>query len=110
MSDAVIVTVIMGVVIIPTIAVIGFLLKGLLNSIESKIDQSSGNVVELKISSISITSALTSIEKDFDRQRSQVSELNTMLISNVNKTIEHGHEINNLKAQGKMIVKMIEDK
>ena len=109
MSDSVLVAVIMGGVIIPVIGAIGFLLRSLLKSIEDKIDSNAINVVDLKLSISAIKAGLTAIERDFERQNRQVNDLNQMVINNANKIIEHGHEINTLKAQSKMLVRHLEE-
>jgi hypothetical protein len=110
MSDAGFIAGVISIVIVPTLGIIGYLLRSLLKTIEVKIDTNATNVMELKLTMAMITSTLTAIEKDIDRQSQRVNEINTMLINNVNKTIEHGHEINNLKAQGRMLAKLIEEK
>lgn len=108
MSESVFVAILMGSVIIPVISIVGFLLRNLLKSIENKIDSNGINVVELKLSVSGIKAGLLSIEKDIDRQNRQVNDLSAIVMNNAQKIVEHGHDINNLKAQGKMIVTMIE--
>ena len=108
MSESVFVAIVMGSVIVPVISIIGFLIRNLLKSIEDKIDSNGLNVIELKLSLSSIKSGLLNIEKDIDRQNKQVKDLSQIVMNNAQKIVEHGHEINNLKAQGKMLVQLIE--
>jgi hypothetical protein len=59
---------------------------------------------------VKIDSSLMNIDKDLERANRRVSDINQIVMNNVDKVIEQGHEINNIKAQLKMLAKEFEDK
>jgi hypothetical protein len=99
------------------IGVIAFFLKTTLKRIEDNLidhvknfNNLSDRVNLINLSMVKIDSSLMNIDKDLERANRRVSDINQIVMNNVDKVIEQGHEINNIKAQLKMLAKEFEDK
>jgi methyl-accepting chemotaxis protein len=116
MSESLVISIIVSVIVIPTMAILGFFLKATLKRIEDNLTDhvKNFNILNEKVNSINlsmvgINSSLNNIDRDLERANGRVSEMSKMLMDNAAKTIEYGHEINNIKAQMKMIAKELEE-
>ena len=105
-----------SIIVVTIIGIVGFFLKSTLKRIEDNLmDQvkNSNNLNEkvnsINLSMVGINSSLSNIDRDLERANSRVSEMNKMLLDNASKIVEYGHEMNNLKAQLKMIAKELEE-
>lgn len=98
------------------VGVVGFFLKSTLKRIEDNLIDHVKNfntlnerVNLINLSMAKIDSSLSNIDKDLERANRRVSDINQIVMNNVDKVIEQGHEINNIKAQIKMIAKELEE-
>jgi len=116
MNNSIAISIIVSVIVVPTMAVLGFFLKATLKRIEDNLTDhvKNFNILNEKVNSISlsmvgINSSLNNIDRDLERANGRVSEMSKMLMDNASKIIEYGHEINNVKAQIRMMTKELEE-
>jgi peptidoglycan hydrolase CwlO-like protein len=105
-----------SMIIASIIGVVGFFLKTTLKRIEDKLidhvknfNNLSDRVNLINLSMVKIDSSLSSIDKDLERANRRVSDINQLVMNNVEKVVEQGHEINNIKAQIKMLAKELDE-
>ena len=105
-----------SIVIVAIIGIIGFFLKSTLKRIEDNLIDHVKNfntlndrVNSINLSMVRIDSSLNNIDKDLERANRRVSDINQLVMNNVDKVIEQGHEINNIKAQMKMMARELEE-
>jgi len=105
------------IILAAVIGVIGFFLKTTLKRIEDNLidhvknfNNLSDRVNLINLSMVKIDSSLMNIDKDLERANRRVSDINQIVMNNVDKVIEQGHEINNIKAQLKMLAKEMEER
>jgi len=116
MNDHISISIIVSVVIVPAIAMLGFFLKSTLKRIEDNLTDHVKNfntlnerVNSINLSMVRIDSSLSNIDKDLERANRRVSDINQLLMDNIGKVIEQGHELNNVKAQIKMFARELDD-
>ncbi len=105
-----------SVIVVAIIGIIGYFIKTTLRRIEDNLIDHVKNfntlndkVNSINLSMVRIDSSLSNIDKDLERANRRVSDINQIVMSNIDKVIEQGHEINNIKAQIKMLSKELED-
>lgn len=116
MTNSIDISIIFSVIVVPAMAILGFFLKATLKRIEDNLTDHVKNfsalnekVNSINLSMVGINSSLSNIDRDLERANGRVSEMNKMLMDNASKTIEYGHEINNIKDQIRMMAKELEE-
>lgn len=116
MTNSIDISIIFSVIVVPAMAILGFFLKATLKRIEDNLTEHVKNfsalnekVNSINLSMVGINSSLSNIDRDLERANGRVSEMNKMLMDNASKTIEYGHEINNIKDQIRMMAKELEE-